>query len=34
MNGVSYDDLTTVEQKLQQDSLNIVFAYDTMKVNV
>lgn len=32
--GLSYDVLKEVEEKLQQEGFNIVFAYDTMKVDV
>lgn len=34
MNGLSYDDLQRVAEKLQAEGLNLTFAYDTMMVEV
>lgn len=34
MNGLSYDDFQVVEKQLQNEGFNIIFAYDTMLIEV
>jgi len=34
MNGLSYDDFQVVEKQLQNEGFNIIFAYDTMVIEV